>query len=156
MLKTILLKHKLYLLPQIICLEDEIVVSQFLYRRIQKASVFSQLTLSPYIRTKVSKSDREMEKDDSDTSIIKFVLSAYWEILVTVSRNLNPLISLLFLTALPRSTSQRRDMKMDMLALLPYSRGKNHTPICCFQHSCWCCCGRAYSKPLIKELPKIK
>ena len=87
MLKTILLKHKLHLLPQIICLEDEIVVSQFLYRRIQKASVFSQLTLSPYIRTKVSKSDREMEKDDSDTSIIKFVLSAYWEILVSVSRN---------------------------------------------------------------------
>ena len=69
MLKTILLKHKLYLFPQIIGLEDEIVVSQFLYRRIQKASVFSQLTLSPYIRTKVSKSEREMEKDDSDTSI---------------------------------------------------------------------------------------
>lgn len=126
MLKTILLKHKLYLLPQIICLEDEIVVSQFLYRRIQKASVFSQLTLSPYIRIKVSKSDREMQKDDSDTSIIKVVSSAYWEILVSVSRNLNPLISLLFLTALPRSTSQRRKRYEDNghPCLTPLLKGK--------------------------------
>ena len=108
MLKTILLKHILYLLAQRIGLEDEIVISQFLYGTIQKASVFSQLALSPYIWTKVSTSDGGLEKDDSDTSRIKVVSSVYWEILVSVYRTLNPLISLLFLTALPRSTSQTR------------------------------------------------
>ena len=57
-------------------LEDEIVVSEFLYGPIQRTSVFV-VDLKPDIRAKVCKSDRDREKDDSDPSRIKVVSLAY-------------------------------------------------------------------------------
>ena len=100
------------------------------HRRIQR---FCFLYLA-YIRPKESKIDRDLENDDSDPSRIKVVSSAYSEILLFVSSTLNPLITLLFLIALPKISTQRR--KRDKDNGHPFlSRGKIQTPIRCLEHS---------------------
>ena len=121
MLKTILLRHILYLLAQRIGLEDEIVISQFLYGTIQKASVVSQLALSPYLRRKASTSDRELEKMiliHQELRLYRQCIERFWFLYIE--------LSLLFLTALPWSTSQTRKRYEDNghPCLTPLLKGK--------------------------------